>query len=111
MMFKHLLGNLSNHYIISTKVQTNPSIKMMSQAQAEAFEKDVKRFHDRPIEFIPRTELGTTYGGVDLTDRLKSDNDVSCGGHRAATCAGCPQGHGSSKTFFVILLHFKILNA
>ena len=72
---------------------------MMSQAQVEAFEEDVRRFHDRPIEFIPRTELGTTYGGVDLTDRLKSDNDVSCGGHRAATCSGCPQGHGASKTF------------
>jgi hypothetical protein len=91
---------------------------MLTSVQFEAFKEEVRKYHDRPIEFIPRTKGGTTYGGVDLVARMKreagiagmttpntstltspipflrldSEGDVSCGGHRRNTCAECPIG-------------------
>ena len=66
---------------------------MLSPAQIKAFEDDVKKFQDRPIESIPRTERGTTFGGINLNNAIRSNvgtGDVSCGGHSRPTCSECP---------------------
>jgi hypothetical protein len=97
------------------KDDSKPKVKMATQAQIDAFEEAVRQYHDRPVEFIPRTEAGTMYGGVDLMDRMKKSEkessantstvtmpfsfhlrsgskvgQITCGGHSAATCADCP---------------------
>ena len=73
------------------------TVRLMTQSELEVFEAQIREYHDRPMEFIPRTPFGATYGGVDLTDRIATEtSDVVCGGHTAATCADCPQGNGQS---------------
>ena len=76
------------------------TVRLMTKSELEVFEAQIKEYHDRPMEFIPRTPFGATYGGVDLTDRIAIEtSNAKCGNHYAETCADCPfsgtKNHGA----------------
>lgn len=73
------------------------NVKTLSPAEIAEFQEMVRDYHDRPVQFIPVSEGGTTYGDINLTGRIGKDKPtVSCGGHEASSCELCPQGNGAA---------------
>ena len=63
------------------------AITMLSSTEIDAFQEIVRNHHDRPLDSIPVSEGGTTFGSVDIADRMEEwlVDTVSCGGHRYVT--------------------------
>ena len=61
----------------------------MTQAQIDVFEESIRDYYARPIQYIPVTEGGTAYGGIDVRA-----GRVSCGGHYANSCDRCGTNPG-----------------
>lgn len=74
------------------------AIVTLSLAEIDEFQEMVRNHHSRPLESIPVSEGGTTFGSVNIAERIEEEQtgSVSCGNHRASNCSLCPQGNGAA---------------